>query len=127
MIVTHKVFSFVYNNYIMDKGKNKAFVLSIVVLSLAVILFVITVLGRPAGGSLNGAILCLYMFMFTLPVFILSHVALINGIKHAIRKIPRAQETIIMSSIAIVITILTFICLGFLLGTGRLPHEIYFY
>ena len=111
----------------MDKGKNKVFVLSIVVLSLAVILFVITVLSRPAGGSLNGAILCLYMFMFALPVFILSHVALINGIKHAIRKIPRAQETIIMSSIAIVITILTFICLGFLLGTGRLPHEIYFY
>ena len=111
----------------MAQKNNKAFVLSIVMLSLAVLLFVITVLGRPAGGSINGAVLCLYMFMLALPVFILSHVALINGIKHAIRKIHRAQETIIMSSIAIVITVLTFICLGFLLGTGRLPHEIYFY
>ena len=111
----------------MNKQKNKAFVLSIVMLSLAVLLFVITVLGRPAGGSINGAILCLYMFLFAIPVFILSHVALIKGITHSIKRIPRGQETIIMASIAIVITILTFICLGYLLGTGRLPHEIYFY
>lgn len=111
----------------MEQKKNKAFVLSIVMLSLAVLLFVITVLGRPAGGSVNGAVLCLYIFLFSIPVFILSHVALIKGITHTIRRIPRGQETIIVSSIAIVIIVMTFICLGYLLGTGRLPHEIYFY
>lgn len=106
----------------MAQKKNKAFVLSIVMLSLAALLFVITVLGRPAGGSIDGAV-----FLFSIPVFILSHVALIKGITHTIRRIPRGQETIIMSSIAIVIIVMTFICLGYLLGTGRLPHEIYFY
>ena len=111
----------------MAQKKNKAFVLSIVMLSLAAIFFIVTILGRPAGGSINGAILCIYMFIFNFPVFVLSHIALIRGIVYAVKKLPKAQETIIMSSIAIAITIMTFICLGYLLGTGRLPHEIYFY
>lgn len=109
----------------MNKQKNKAFVLSIVMLSFAVVFFLITVLARPAGGDFNSAILCIYMFIFNFPIFVLSHVALIRGIVYAVKKLPKAQETIIMASIAVAITIMTFICLGYLLGTGRLPHEIY--
>lgn len=97
------------------------FVLSIVVLSLAAFLFAITVLFHSEG-------IWLYIdaFLFSIPVFVLSNVALIKGITYLVRKIPYSLETVIIASIAVTLIIINFVCLCFLIGTGRLPHEIFY-
>ena len=103
--------------------KNVAFVLSIVMLSLSAVALILTFLSR----QYSDPFIYLPLLMFSLALFIPTNIALVKGIIHMVRKVPRALETIIMSSIAVVLFLITYICLFFLIGTGRLPHEIFIY
>ena len=107
----------------MLNHKNGMFTLSIVTLSIAGILFIGTFLARYANGSVW---LYLDIAFFIIPTIILATIALIRGIIYLVRKVPKSIETVIMSSIAIGLLFITAILIGFLIGTGRLPHEIFF-
>ena len=104
----------------MNKQNNGMFGFSIILLTISASIFASLVLFRSEGIGLY-----IPLFMVSIPFFIMSNVALIKGITYLVRKIPYSLETVIMSSIAIVLLIISFVCLCFLIGTGRLPHEIF--
>lgn len=105
----------------MNKQNNGMFGFSIILLTISASIFASLVLFRSEGIGLY-----IPLFMVSIPFFIMSNVALIKGITYLVRKIPYSLETVIMSSIAIVLLIISFVCLCFLIGTGRLPHEIFY-
>ena len=105
----------------MNKQKNGMFGFSIILLTLSAFMFTSLVIFRSEGIGLY-----IPLFMVSIPFFIMSNVALIKGITYLVRKIPYSLETVIVSSIAVVLLIISFVCLCFLIGTGRLPHEIFY-
>ena len=105
----------------MNKQKNGMFGFSIILLTISASIFASLVIFRSEGIGL-----IIPLFMVSIPLFILSNIALIKGITYLVRKIPYSLETVIMASIAVVLIIINFVCLCFLIGTGRLPHEIFY-
>ena len=107
----------------MLNKKNGMFILSIVVLSIAGLLFLGTFAARYFSGSVW---VYLDLALFAIPDIVLSLIALVRSIIYLVRELPRAKESMIMSSISLILLVLTGIMLAFLLGTGRLPHEIFY-
>lgn len=105
----------------MNKQNNGMFGFSIVLLTLSAFMFASLVIFRSEGIGL-----LIPLFMVSIPLFVLSNIALIKGITYLVRKIPYSLETVIIASIAVVLIIINFVCLCFLIGTGRLPHEIFY-
>ena len=101
--------------------KNRVpFVYSIVVLSLELIYTIIMVVISKIGSNIDYLVLALW----SIPLLPLAILSLIGGFIHLryeeVKK--KAIATIIMGSVAIIYLFLYAICIGFLVGTGHLPH-----
>ena len=106
----------------MPNKKNGAFVLSIITLVLAalVLSFVISI------KFSNTQWLVIVLFPLCVAGIVMSNVALIKGITYIPKKLPMAVETVIFASIALFLIIVDIVLAGFVLGTGRFPHEIFY-
>ena len=101
--------------------KNRVpFVYSIVVLSLELIYTIIMVVISKIGSNIDYLVLALW----SIPLLTLAILSLIGGFIHLryeeVKK--KAIAVIIMGAVAIFYFFIYAICIGFLVGTGHLPH-----
>ncbi len=99
------------------------FVYSIVVLAIEFIYTVIMLVVSKIGNNIDYLVLALW----SIPLLPLAIISLIGGFIHLkyeeVRK--KAVATIIMGGSAIIYFAIYAICLGFLVGTGYLPHHYF--
>ena len=100
--------------------KRAPFIFSIIVLSLEFIYTIIMLFIEKLGSQIDYLILALWSLPL-IPLVIMSLIGLIIVLFHPeVRK--KATAVIIMRIVAIVYFGIYVICLGFLVGTGHLPH-----
>ena len=103
--------------------KRVPFIYSIIVLSLELIYTIIMLVLSKLGSNIDYLVLALW----SIPLLPLAIISLAGGLIH-IRQVEnkkKATACIIMGSVAIFYFFIYAICMGFLIGTGYLPHQYF--
>ena len=103
--------------------KKVPFILSIIVLSLELIYTVIMFFVEKLGSQIDYLVLALW----SLPLLPLAIISLVGGLIHLRRSEDKKKATavVIMGAVAIFYFFIYAICVGFLVGTGHLPHHYF--
>ena len=103
--------------------KRVPFVYSIIVLSLELIYTIIMVIVSKIGKDIDYLVLALWSF----PLIPLVIVSFVGGLIHLRRSEDKkkATATMIMGTVAILYLAIYAFCVGFLVGTGYLPHHYF--
>lgn len=106
-------------------SKRVPFIYSIIVLAVELIYTIIMLVLSKVGSDIDYLVLALW----SLPLLPLAIISLVGGlihIRHAENK-KKATAVIIMGAVAIFYFFIYAICMGFLVGTGYLPHHYFIY
>ena len=105
--------------------KRVPFIFSIIVLSLEVIYTIIMFVLSKLGSDIDYLVLALW----SIPLLPLAIISLVGGLIHIrdAENKKKATACIIMGSAAIFYFFIYAISLGFLVGTGYLPHHYFIY
>ena len=100
--------------------KRPPFIYSIIVLSIELFYTVIMLFVEKLGSNIDYLVLALW----SLPLIPLAIISLVSSFVHLyhLENKKEAIPVIIMGGVAIIYLFLYAICLGFLVGTGHLPH-----